>query len=129
MFKASQDMNAEKLKECIYGYIDFMKNKLSCREIKAAQKNVEQNGQETKGGKVSLEYPLRQYGRLLQGEKMRKRHMKAFLIEFSYRAPPQANYYISEKIFEDPNVVRHLYYKLTPKDGWYHAGEENELFV
>jgi len=67
----------ERLKEILKDYVRFFKNKMSCRSIKVKSMRSPINQEAV----VTLEYPMKEYGSLQRGQKIKEKFTKATMIE------------------------------------------------
>jgi len=117
------DVGSNALKEKILKYIEFFKYKMSCRDIEA-RTITNFNGSP---GKVSLEYPMKEYGELDRNKKSKDRVDRADMVEFKFAAPVNAAEYIERMMYADTGIVRFMVLGHTRT--FKHVGEDNELHL
>lgn len=113
----------ERLKEILLDYVRFFKNKMSCKNIKVKSMRSPISQEPV----VTLEYPMKEYGPLQRGQKIKEKFTKASMVEIKMSAPVQAGEYIGKKFYGDNNVLRFMVLGHTRQFG--HANEDNELFL
>mmetsp|Transcript_95174 Transcript_95174/g.246422 ORF Transcript_95174/g.246422 Transcript_95174/m.246422 type:complete len:237 (-) Transcript_95174:126-836(-) len=119
-----QKAGPEILKKSILGYIDFFRNRMSCRSVTAKSMLSPIDG---RSPVTSLEYPMKEYGEVPKGEKMKKVYHKAVLVKFEMFAPPAALEYIQKRIYKDNMILRYML--LGHTRSFMDFGEDNELHL
>jgi len=127
MFKMSPKLTSSSLSEKIMSYIWFLKNKMSCRDIKAQPMKSPIDGASTGTSTVTLEYPMKEYGEVPRDQKNKDRYQKARLVKFDFYAPVTAHEYIQKKIYSDNDILRFMVLGHTRT--FKHVGEDNELHL
>jgi len=113
----------DNLKKKILEFIAFLRDKMSCRDIKASLRKSPIDSMST----VSLEYPMKEYGEIPRGQKEKRKFNKAKMVEFQFYAPVSAGEYISKKIYSDIDILRFMVLGHTRT--FKHVGEDNELHL
>jgi len=123
LFKRSPGQTAAGLSQLINEYIWFLKNKMSCKDIRAKvmPSPIDQSKM------VTLEYPMKEYGDIPRGVMQKPEYNKAYLVKYDFFAPVSAHEYIQRKIYADNNILRFMVIGHTRT--FKHAGEDNELHL
>lgn len=124
LFKHADTTNTPgKLKPIILEYMLFLKKKMSCRDIKVYPRKSPIDGASV----TSLEYEMKEYGEIPREQKLKNKYSRATLIEFQFKAPPDAIELISRRFYSDINILRFM--TMCHTRDFKHAGEDNELLL
>merc|ERR1711972_825874 len=106
-----------KLEKNIKEYMRFFKFDMSCKDLKVKVDRSPIDGKQL----VTMEYPMKEYGELQRGKKVRPMWNQAIMVKFDFAFPEGAQQYIERKIYNDNNVIRHM--RLGHTTNWSHRGE------
>lgn len=124
MYKNSDEAaQGQRLKQVILEYMYFFKKEMSCRNIKAFPRKSPIDGNKV----TTLEYEMKEYGQIPQGQQSKSKYGTATMVEFQFSAPVDAIPYISAKMYGDNNILRFQVIGHTIL--YKHAGEDNELLL
>uniref|UniRef100_A0A7S2PN99 Uncharacterized protein n=1 Tax=Zooxanthella nutricula TaxID=1333877 RepID=A0A7S2PN99_9DINO len=119
-------------KEKIRGELEaigrFLKFEMSARDITFKLMKSPLEPFTSKGGaEFTLEYPMKEYGPIERGSKMRRTVRQARLVYISAAIPSGAIDPIRAKFYSSNNIVRFMTFHNSYD--WEHAGEDNELLL
>jgi len=112
------------LKKNMLEYISFFKYRMSCRSVEA---RAQLSPHDLRSAVTTLEYPMKEYGEVPKGQKIKKEFQKAIWVKFDFYAPPNAIDYIKTRIYKDNAILRHMVLGHTRE--FHYLGEDNELHL